>query len=73
MKTEIVVSNPREDNLTEIVERYPTARRIIPVLLNAFVFRSWKPNNSLLDALELLRGLYAARPDNSRSARRRRF
>ena len=61
-ETEIVVTNAREDNLTEIVERYPTARRMIPVLLNAFVFRSWKPNDSLLDALDLLRGLYAARP-----------
>ena len=35
---------------------------MISVLLNAFVFRSWKPNDSLLDALDLLRGLYAARP-----------
>ncbi|MGO9770660.1 MAG: hypothetical protein ACLPSW_14115 [Roseiarcus sp.] len=61
-ETEIVVTNTREDNLTEIVERYPTVRRMIPVLLNAFVFRSWKPSDSLLDALNLLRGLYAARP-----------
>lgn len=61
-ETEIVVTNTREDNLTEIVERYPTVRRMIPVLLNAFVFRSWKPNDSLLDALDLLRGLYAAGP-----------
>jgi TnpA family transposase len=61
-ETEIVVTNTREDNLTEIVERYPTVRRMTPVLLNAFVFRSWKPNDSLLDALDLLRGLYAARP-----------
>ncbi|KAF0132316.1 MAG: tnpA, partial [Methylocystaceae bacterium] len=61
-ETDIVVTNTREDNLTEIVERYPTVRRMIPVLLNAFVFRSWKPNDSLLDALDLLRGLYAARP-----------
>lgn len=61
-KTDIVVTNTREDNLTEIVERYPTVRRIIPVLLNAFVFRSWKPNDSLLDALDLLRGLYTSRP-----------
>ena len=61
-ETEIVVTNTREDNLAEIVERYPTVRRMIPVLLNAFVFRSWKPNDSLLDALDLLHGLYAARP-----------
>ena len=61
-ETEIVVTNTREDNLTEIVERYSTVRRMISVLLNAFVFRSWKPNDLLLDALDLLRGLYAARP-----------
>jgi hypothetical protein len=60
-ETEIVVTNTREDNLTEIVERYPTVRRMIPVLLDAFVFRSWKPNDFLLDALDLLRGLYADR------------
>ena len=47
-ETEIAVTNTREDNLIEIVERYPTVRRMIPVLLNAFVFRSWKPNDSLL-------------------------
>ncbi|KAF2988975.1 DUF4158 domain-containing protein (plasmid) [Methylocystis sp. MJC1] len=61
-ETDIVVTNTREDNLIEIVERYPTVRRMIPVLLNVFVFRSWKPNDLLLDALELLRGLHAARP-----------
>ena len=61
-ETDIVVTNTREDNLIEIVERYPTVRRMIPVLLNAFVFRSWKPNDLLLDSLELLRGLHAARP-----------
>jgi hypothetical protein len=61
-ETEIVVNNTREDNLTEIVERYPTVRRMIPVLLNAFVFRSWKSNDSFLDALDPLRGLYVARP-----------
>lgn len=60
-ETEIVVTNTREDNLTEIVERYPTVRRMIPVLLNAFAFRSWKANDTLLDALDLLRGLYVAR------------
>ena len=60
-ETEIAVTNTREDNLIEIVERYPTVRRMMPVLFNAFVFRSWKPNDSLLDALELLRGLHADR------------
>jgi TnpA family transposase len=61
-ETEIVVKNTREDNLTEIVERYPTVRRMIPVLLKALVFRSWKAKDTLLDALDFLRGLYAARP-----------
>ena len=61
-ETETVVTNTREDNLTEIVERYPTVRRMISVLLNAFAFRSWKPNDLLLDALELLRGFYASPP-----------
>ena len=60
-ETEIAVTNTREDNLIEIDERYPTVRRMIPVLLNAFVFRSWKSNDSLLDALDLLLGLHADR------------
>ncbi len=47
-ETEVVVTNTREDNLIEIVERYPTVRRMTPVLLNAFVFRSWKANDTLL-------------------------
>ena len=64
-ETQIAVTNTREDNLIEIDERYPTVRRMIPVLLNAFVFRSWKSNDSLLDALDLLLGLYAVQAGTS--------
>ena len=50
----------REDNLSEVIGRYPTVRRIVPVLLDAFTFRSWKTADPLLVALDLLRGVYAA-------------
>jgi len=53
-----IVADTREDNLGEIVERYPLVRRMAPVLLNAFVFRSWKPDDPLLGALDALRELY---------------
>jgi TnpA family transposase len=53
-----VVTDTREDNLSEIVDRYPAVRRMVPILLDAFVFRSWKSGDSLLAALEVLRGLY---------------
>ena len=32
-----VMADTREDNLSEIVARYPTVRRIAPILLGAFV------------------------------------
>ncbi len=54
-----VMTATREDNLGEIVARYPTVRRIAPVLLNAFVFRAWKLDDPLLIALDALRELYA--------------
>jgi len=47
----------REDNLSEVIGRYPTVRRIVPVLLDAFTFRSWKTADPLLVALDLLRGV----------------
>ena len=59
-----VVSETREDNLGEIVERYPTVRRMVPILLGAFVFRSWKFEDPLLAALDVLRGLYATGQKN---------
>jgi len=58
------VADSREDNLTEIVERYPTVRRMVPILLGAFVFRSWKSGDPLLAALDVLRGTHAASARN---------
>ena len=58
-ETDKVVTDTREDNLSEIVARYPTVRRIAPILLSAFVFRSWKLDDLLLAALDVLRELYA--------------
>lgn len=55
-----IVAGTREDNLSEIVDRYPTVRRMVPVLLGAFVFRSWKSDDPLLAALDVLRGVHAA-------------
>jgi len=54
-----VVAGTRDDNLGEIVDRYPTVRRMVPLLLGAFVFRSWKPDDPLLAALDVLREVYA--------------
>jgi TnpA family transposase len=54
-----VVAATRDDNLAEVVDRYPTVRRIVPVLLGAFVFRSWKSGDSLLAALDVLRDVHA--------------
>jgi len=59
-----IVTAAREDNLSEIVERYPTVRRLAPVLLDAFVFRAWKLDDPLLAALDALRTLYAAGQKN---------
>ena len=59
-----VVTDTREDNLSEIVARYPTVRRLAPILLGAFVFRAWKRDDSLLVALDALRELYATGQKN---------
>lgn len=59
-----VVTATREDNLSEIVARYPTVRRIAPILLDAFVFRAWKLDDPLLVALDALRELYATGQKN---------
>jgi hypothetical protein len=63
-ETDKVVTGTREDNLSEIVARYPTVRRIAPVLLDAFVFRAWKLDDPLLVALEALREFYATGQKN---------
>jgi hypothetical protein len=56
-EAEKVVMGTREDNLSEIVDRYPTVHRMVPILLGAFVFRSWQFGDSLLAALDALRDL----------------
>ncbi len=55
-----IVADTRDDNLAEVVDRYPTVRRMVPVLLGAFVFRSWKSDDPLLAALDVLRGVHVA-------------
>ena len=59
-QTEAAVTDTRPDNLGEIVERYPSVRRMSPVILGAFGFRSWKENDSLLAALDVVRALHAS-------------
>ena len=56
-EVEKVVMGTREDNLSEIVDRYPIVHRMVPILLGAFVFRSWQFGDSLLAALDALRDL----------------
>jgi len=53
------VAGTRDDNLREIVDRYPTVHRMVPLLLGAFVFRSWKSDDPLLAALDVLRDVHA--------------
>src|SRR5277367_2398588 len=59
-KTEAAVANTRPDNLGEVVERYASVRRMSPVILGAFVFRSWKDNDPFLAALDVVRELHAS-------------
>jgi hypothetical protein len=59
-----VATATREDNLSEIVDRYPTVHRMVPILLGAFVFRSWQFGVSLLAALDALHDLYTAAGKN---------
>jgi hypothetical protein len=58
--TEAAVADSRPDNLGEIVERYASVRRMSPVILGAFVFRSWKEHDPLLTALDVVRELHAS-------------
>ena len=55
-----VLAGARKDNLSEVIDRYPAVRRIVPVLLGASRFRSRKTADPLLAALSLLCGVYAA-------------
>jgi TnpA family transposase len=57
--TESAVIDARPDNLGEVVERYASIRRMSPVVLDAFVFRSWRENDPLLAALDVVRELHA--------------
>jgi TnpA family transposase len=58
-EAESAVVNARSENLGEIVERYACVRRMSPVILGAFAFRSWKDNDPLLAALDVVRDLHA--------------
>ena len=59
-ETEAAVADTRPDNLGEVVERYASVHRMSPVILGAFVFRSWKENDPLLAALDVVRDLHAS-------------
>jgi TnpA family transposase len=59
-EAEAVVADMRPDNLGEVVERYVSVRRMSPVILDAFSFRSWKDNDPLLTALDVVRELHAS-------------
>jgi len=57
-EAEAVVAETRPDNLGEVVDRYTSVRRMSPIVLGVFVFRSWKDNDPLLAALDVVRDLH---------------
>ena len=59
-EAEAAIAHTRADNLVEIVERYASVRRMSPVILETFTFQSWKANDPLLAALDVLRNLHAS-------------
>src|SRR5208283_4381501 len=59
-EAEAAVAETRPDNLGEVVERYMSVRRMSPLILGAFSFRSWKDNDPLLAALDVVRDLHAS-------------
>ena len=59
-ETEAVVADTRPDNLGEVVERYASVRRMSSIVLGAFAFRSWKENDPLIAALDVVRELHAS-------------
>ena len=59
-EAEAAVAETRPDNLGEFVERYMSVRRMSPLILGAFSFRSWKDNDPLLAALDVVRDLHAS-------------
>ncbi len=59
-EAEAAVAETRPDNLGEVIERYMSVRRMSPLILGAFSFRSWKDNDPLLAALDVVRNLHAS-------------
>ena len=59
-EVEAAVADTRPDSLGELVERYASVHRMSPVILDAFVFRSWKEHDPLLAALDVVRDLHAS-------------
>ena len=47
-ETETAIADTRPDNLGEVVERYASVRRMSPIVLGAFSFRSWKRSSKLV-------------------------
>src|SRR5271170_8077044 len=59
-ETEAAIADTRLDTLGEVVDRYASVRRMSPVVLGALAFRSWKDNDSLLSAIDVVRELHAS-------------
>ena len=59
-EAESVIADMHDDDLTEVVERYPTIRKVVLPFLIAFRFRSWQADDPILAALDILRELHAS-------------
>lgn len=57
-ETDEVLTDTRQDNLSEIIGSYPTVHRIAKIILAAFTYRSWKASDPLLTALDKLREIH---------------
>lgn len=53
-----VLTSVREDSLSEVIDRYRTIHHVAMIVLNSFTFRSWKPDDPLIEAIDLLRRRY---------------
>jgi hypothetical protein len=51
-EAESVIADMHDDELTEVVERYPTIRRVVLPFLNALRFRSWQADDPRLLTLQ---------------------
>jgi len=58
--TESIIDDVHDDDLIEVVERYPTIRRVVLPFLNAFRFQSWQADDPILSALDILREMHAS-------------